>query len=81
LPNNPELPIALVPFLLGGAPNPNALGVVPAVELPNSDWPAGDACGVVVGVVENFDESPNLNAVNGDEVPLVAGVDETGVAA
>ena len=74
--NNPELDVALVPFVLGGAPIPNPLGAVPVDVPPNSDWPAGDACGV-----ETFDESPNLNVVNGDEVPLVAGVDKAGVTA
>lgn len=83
LPNSPELPVVLVPFAVEGAPNPNALGVVPAGVPPNSDWPAAkgcEACSVVDGVVEAFNESPNLNVAN-DEFPLAAGVDKTGVAA
>jgi len=75
-------PVALLPFVVEGALNPNALGVLPAGVPPNNDGLAAkgcEACSVVAGVVEVFDESPNLNPANGDEVPLATGVDETGV--
>lgn len=77
--NKLEPPVELVPFEAGGAPNPNAVGVVPAVLLLNRCCLAGgcEVCGMV-GVVDVFDVSPNLNA-NGDEAPLAAGVAETGV--